>query len=101
MMLASVDDALGTAKHDRTRRHDDGGSKKRKNDDDDGGGGGGGGGFDFYVYSMTHQPEFCRENDERDAGCRDHQESWEWQLTIHGLWPNVSFRLVSVEDRSW
>jgi hypothetical protein len=62
------------------RRHDDGGSKEN-----------GGGDFDFYVYSMTHQPEFCRENDERYAGCRDHQESWEWQLTIHGLWPNVSF----------
>lgn len=59
------------------RRHDDGGSKEN-----------GGGDFDFYVYSMTHQPEFCRENDERYAGCRDHQESWEWQLTIHGLWPN-------------
>ena len=46
--------------------------------------------FDFYVYSMSYQPEFCRENDERFDGCHTPKASWEGQLTIHGLWPNVS-----------
>lgn len=44
--------------------------------------------FDFYVYSMSYQPEFCRENDERFVGCHDPEEAWKGQLTIHGLWPN-------------
>jgi ribonuclease I len=43
--------------------------------------------FDFYVYSMTYQPEFCRENSERFTGCHHPQQYWEGQLTIHGLWP--------------
>ena len=47
--------------------------------------------FDFYVYSMSYQPEFCRENKERFAGCHSFREDWEGQLTIHGLWPNVSY----------
>lgn len=46
--------------------------------------------FDFYVYSMSYQPEFCRENNKKFDGCRAFNESWEGQLTIHGLWPNVS-----------
>mmetsp|Transcript_27476 Transcript_27476/g.58371 ORF Transcript_27476/g.58371 Transcript_27476/m.58371 type:complete len:304 (+) Transcript_27476:276-1187(+) len=46
------------------------------------------GGFDFYVYSMSYQPEFCRENNDKFAGCRSFKEEWEGQLTIHGLWPN-------------
>ena len=46
--------------------------------------------FDFYVYTMTYQPEFCRENQETFAGCHHPQEDWEDQLTIHGLWPSVS-----------
>jgi len=46
--------------------------------------------FDFYVYSMSYQPEFCRENKERFAGCHSFREDWEGQLTIHGLWPNRS-----------
>ncbi|KAL3793766.1 hypothetical protein HJC23_013328 [Cyclotella cryptica] len=43
--------------------------------------------FDFYVYSMTYQPEFCRENNEKFVGCKRPDEYWEKQLTIHGLWP--------------
>ena len=46
--------------------------------------------FDYYAYSMTFQPEFCRENKEKFTGCQHFQENWEGQLTIHGLWPNVS-----------
>ena len=46
--------------------------------------------YDNYVYSMSYQPEFCRENNEKFAGCRQFEEAWEGQLTIHGLWPNVS-----------
>lgn len=61
-------------------------------DEPDGGGGGGGGDsspYDFYVYSMTFQPEFCREQSRGHfPGCRDFEERWEGQLTIHGLWPN-------------
>lgn len=43
--------------------------------------------FDFYVFSMTHQPEFCREHANAFAGCRKYDEDWEGSLTIHGLWP--------------
>lgn len=46
------------------------------------------GSFDFYVYSMSYQPEFCRENSEKFTGCHSPQERWKGQLTIHGLWPN-------------
>lgn len=51
-------------------------------------------GFDFYAYSMTYQPEFCRANNEKFAGCHTFMEDWEGQLTIHGLWPNVSISIV-------
>lgn len=44
--------------------------------------------FDFYAYSMSYQPEFCKENNEKFVGCQNPNESWEGQLTIHGLWPN-------------
>lgn len=55
--------------------------------------------YDFYVYSMTFQPEFCREQRRGHfPGCRDFEESWEGQLTIHGLWPNVSWR-VRIDPR--
>lgn len=43
--------------------------------------------FDFYVYSMTYQPEFCRENSSKFVGCKRPSQYWEGQLTIHGLWP--------------
>jgi ribonuclease T2 len=44
--------------------------------------------FDFYAYSMSYQPEFCKENNEKFVGCHNPSEDWEGQLTIHGLWPN-------------
>jgi len=60
------------------------------------------GDFDFYKFSMAHQPEFCRwvdqrtgESNERFWGCHSanekvtYKESWEGQLTIHGLWPHL------------
>lgn len=50
--------------------------------------------FDSYIYSMSYQPEFCRENNEKFDGCHNFMEVWEGQLTIHGLWPNRS-------DGSW
>jgi len=46
--------------------------------------------FDSYIYSMSYQPEFCRENNEKFDGCHNFMETWEGQLTIHGLWPNRS-----------
>lgn len=50
--------------------------------------------FDSYIYSMSYQPEFCRENNEKFDGCQNFMEIWEGQLTIHGLWPNRN-------DGSW
>ena len=56
------------------------------------------GDFDFYTFSMAHQPEYCRgvdpqtgESNERFWGCHGayDKESWEGQLTIHGLWPQL------------
>jgi len=40
--------------------------------------------FDYYTYSMSYQPEFCRL-----VGCSSFREEWKGQLTIHGLWPSV------------
>ena len=59
------------------------------------------GDFDLYALTMHHVPEFCQMDDwntgqsnRRFWGCRSanvtYKESWEGQLTIHGLWPNVS-----------
>ena len=56
------------------------------------------GDFDFYTFSMAHQPEYCRgvdpqtgESNQRFWGCHGayDKESWEGQLTIHGLWPQL------------
>jgi|EP00970_Alexandrium_tamarense_P000756 ribonuclease I len=47
--------------------------------------------FDFYIYTMTYQPEFCRENGDEFVGCQRYEEDWEGQLTIHGLWPEVRY----------
>lgn len=52
--------------------------KDHKNGDDS---------FDFYVFSMTYQPEFCIEKHETPEGCHHPKQSWD-RLTIHGLWPN-------------
>lgn len=55
-------------------------NSQRDDDDDDS--------FDFYVYSMSYQPEFCEANGEKFAGCKTPKDAWKGQLTIHGLWPN-------------
>ena len=40
--------------------------------------------FDFYVFSMSFQPEFCYEH-KRDNfdGCRHPNDEWRGALTIH------------------
>mmetsp|Transcript_39136 Transcript_39136/g.55088 ORF Transcript_39136/g.55088 Transcript_39136/m.55088 type:complete len:248 (-) Transcript_39136:35-778(-) len=44
--------------------------------------------FDFYVFAMSFQPEFCYEHrgDDYD-GCTHPRKMWKSQLTIHGMWP--------------
>ena len=51
--------------------------------------------FDFYVLSMSFQPEFCYQH-RRDSfpGCEKPQEFWRGSLTLHGLWPSYT-------DGSW
>jgi len=40
--------------------------------------------FDFYVFSMSFQPEFCYEHKRDDFdGCRHPNEEWRGSLTIH------------------
>lgn len=49
--------------------------------------------FDFYVMSMSFQPEFCYEHrSQHYDGCSHPDVDWRGSLTIHGLWPerNVS-----------
>ena len=82
----SSDETLVEHHHHHGGRYNNGGydsnsNSNNKKDDDS---------FDFYVYSMSYQPEFCRENHEKFVGCQHYKENWEGQLTIHGLWPNVS-----------
>lgn len=44
--------------------------------------------FDFYVLSMSYQPEFCYQHRRDDfAGCEAPLEFWRGSLTLHGLWP--------------
>jgi len=43
--------------------------------------------FDFYVFSMMHEPEFCSQKHEEPEGCHHPKRIWDG-LTIHGLWPN-------------
>ena len=82
----SSDETLVEHHHHHGGRYNNGGydnnSNSNNNKEDDS--------FDFYVYSMSYQPEFCRENHEKFVGCQHYKENWEGQLTIHGLWPNVS-----------
>ena len=40
--------------------------------------------FDFYVFSMSFQPEFCYEHKRDDFdGCRHPNDEWRGALTIH------------------
>lgn len=51
--------------------------------------------FDFYVMSMSFQPEFCySKRKERNPGCLEPLPFWKANLTIHGLWPENT-------DGSW
>jgi ribonuclease T2 len=44
--------------------------------------------FDFYVLSMSYQPEFCYQHRYDDfAGCDAPLDFWRGSLTLHGLWP--------------
>lgn len=46
--------------------------------------------FDFYVLSMSYQPQFCYQHRSQGyAGCEDPDDFWRGNLTIHGLWPQV------------
>ena len=43
--------------------------------------------FDFYVFSMSFQPEFCYEHKRDDFdGCRHPNDEWRGALTIHVSW---------------
>lgn len=48
--------------------------------------------FNFYVLSMSFQPEFCyshysHKKHDQYPGCAHPLETWKHNLTIHGLWP--------------
>lgn len=44
--------------------------------------------FDFYVLSMSFQPEFCHQHRfEHFPGCERPLDFWRGSLTLHGLWP--------------
>lgn len=48
-------------------------------------------GFDFYVLSMSFQPEFCYQHRyDKFAGCEAPIEFWRGSLTLHGLWPEFN-----------
>ena len=49
--------------------------------------------FDFYVFSMSFQPEFCYEH-KRDNfdGCRHPSDEWRGALTIHVSWVRFAER---------
>mmetsp|Transcript_2361 Transcript_2361/g.3519 ORF Transcript_2361/g.3519 Transcript_2361/m.3519 type:complete len:309 (+) Transcript_2361:116-1042(+) len=51
--------------------------------------------FDFYVLSMSFQPEFCYQH-RRDGfpGCESPMDFWRSSLTLHGLWPQY-------DDGNW
>jgi len=86
----SVDDGATLTVEHHHRSHHQGHDQSHHNNHENSGSRTTVNNFDFYVYSMSYQPEFCRENNEKFDGCRAFNESWEGQLTIHGLWPNVS-----------
>lgn len=53
------------------------------------------GNFDFYVMSMSYQPEFCYQHRTKEySGCEHPNDLWRSSLTIHGIWPQNN-------DRTW
>mmetsp|Transcript_16322 Transcript_16322/g.19939 ORF Transcript_16322/g.19939 Transcript_16322/m.19939 type:complete len:252 (+) Transcript_16322:160-915(+) len=51
--------------------------------------------FDFYVLSMSYQPQFCYlHRREGFVGCENPMDFWRGSLTLHGLWPER-------KDGSW
>lgn len=47
--------------------------------------------FDFNVYAMSYQPEFCYSHrKEHWVGCHPNGDYLKTHLTIHGLWPEVA-----------
>mmetsp|Transcript_5259 Transcript_5259/g.4922 ORF Transcript_5259/g.4922 Transcript_5259/m.4922 type:complete len:277 (-) Transcript_5259:161-991(-) len=47
--------------------------------------------FDFYVLSMSYQPEFCDSHRYNHfVGCENPNDFWRSSLTLHGLWPQRS-----------
>lgn len=49
--------------------------------------------FDFYVFSMSFQPEFCYEHKRDDFdGCRHPNDEWRGALTIHVSWVRFAER---------
>ena len=47
--------------------------------------------FDLYVLSMSYQPEFCYQNKYEDYYyCEQPRDTWRYNLTIHGLWPEYT-----------
>ena len=47
--------------------------------------------FEFYVMSMSYQPEFCyTKRRDHMPGCSHPQDFWKSHLTIHGLWPSYA-----------
>ena len=48
--------------------------------------------FDFYVFALSWQPEFCYNNYDSYPGCSAPDPAWSQSLTIHGMWPQVRTR---------
>ena len=47
--------------------------------------------FDFYVFAMSYQPEFCfGHRSYKYEGCEHPRNEWRGDLTIHGLWPQYA-----------
>ena len=45
------------------------------------------GDFDYYVLSMSWQPEFCYHKEGRFPQCNHPMSAWNSTFTLHGMWP--------------